>query len=52
MRRNDGIATLEFPSKGAVLERGEERVQLRQRRALRRLQLLHRANSTGEFALQ
>ena len=43
---------LKLPSKRAVLERGEERVQLRQRRALRRLQLLHRLNSTGEFALQ
>jgi hypothetical protein len=52
MRRNDGIATLEFPTERAVLERGEERVQLRQRRALRRLQLLHRSNSMGEFALQ
>ena len=29
MRRNDGIATLEFPTERAVLERGEERVQLR-----------------------
>jgi hypothetical protein len=42
----------QFPSKGAVLKRGEERVQLRQRPALRRFQLLNRLNSTDEFALQ
>ena len=35
-----------------MLEGGEERVQLRQRRALRRLQRLHRRHSPGEFALQ
>ncbi len=41
----------EFPAEGAVLEGGEERVQLRQRRALRRLQAFHRGHAAGEFAL-
>ena len=42
----------ELPAEGAVLEGGEERVQLRQRRAVCRLQLLHRRDTVGEFALQ
>jgi hypothetical protein len=51
VKRGANAAMSQLSSKGAVLKRGEERVQLRQRRALRRLQLLHRTNSTGEFAL-
>jgi hypothetical protein len=43
---------LQLPAEGAVLEGGEERVQLRQGRALRRLQLLRRSYSAGEFVLQ
>jgi|GEM_PF-4160713 len=43
---------LKFSPEGAVLEGGEERVQLRQRRAVCRLQLLHRRDSAGEFVLQ
>ena len=42
----------QLPTKGAVLEGGEERVQLRQRRALRRFQPLHRRHPPGEFALR
>ena len=42
----------EFPAEGAVLEGGEERVQLRQRRALCRLQAFHRRHAAGEFALE
>ncbi len=52
MRRNDGRATLKFPSKSAMLERSEQRGQFRQRRTVRRLQPLHRLNSTGEFLLE
>ena len=42
----------QFSFEGAVLEGGEERVQLRQRRAVRRFQALHRRHPPGEFALQ
>ena len=49
---NRRVFMSQFPSEGAVLEGGEEGVQLRQRRALRRLQRLHRRDSAGEFALQ
>jgi len=34
-----------------VLEGGEERVQLNQRRAVRRFQAFHRRHPLGEFAL-
>jgi len=43
VRRNDGMlgsATLEIPPKGALLETGEQRVQLRQRHYV-----LHRSSS-------
>ena len=43
------IASLQFPPERAVLEGGEERVQLRQRRALRRLQLLHRGDLLNDL---
>jgi len=43
-RLKAGLRTTE----GAVLEGGEEGVMLRQRLALRRLQLLHRPHPTGE----
>ena len=52
VKRGENAVISKLTAKGAVLERGEERVQLRQRRALRRLQRLHRRHSTGEFALQ
>ena len=42
----------ELPAEGAVLEGGEERVQLGQRGAVRGLQLLHGGDAAGEFALQ
>ena len=42
---------LQFAAEGAVLEGGEECVQFCQGRALRGLELLHRRDSAGEFAL-
>ena len=42
----------EFPPEGAVLEGGEERVQLGQRGAVRGLQLLHGGDAAGEVVLK
>jgi hypothetical protein len=42
----------EFSSEGAVLEGGEERVQLGQRGAVRGLQFLHGGDAAGEVALE
>ncbi len=52
VHRNSTVASgPQLPAKGAVLEGREERIHLRQRRALRRLQLIHFSYSAGKFAL-
>jgi hypothetical protein len=42
---------LQIPTEGPVLEKGEDGVQLRQRRALRRLRLLCRMCLAGELTV-